>query len=55
VAAIDMAAETVTLKGPDDELKVVEVRDPKNLENVDVGDAVVITYTEAVAVTLEKE
>ena len=55
VAAIDMAAETVTLKGPDGELKVVEVRDPRNLENVDVGDEVVITYTEAVAVTLEKQ
>ena len=30
-------------------------RDPKNLEKVKVGDRLVITYTEAVAVKVEKE
>jgi len=30
------------------------VKDPKKLENVQVGDQVVITYTEALAISLEK-
>lgn len=55
VAAIDKAAKTVTLEGPEDQRKVVQVEDPRNLENVEVGDEVVITYTEAVAATLQKQ
>jgi len=30
------------------------VRDPKNLENVKVGDQVEITYTEALAISVQK-
>jgi co-chaperonin GroES (HSP10) len=43
-----------TLKGPDGEVVDVKVRDPKNLENVNVGDQVVFTYTEGMAVSVEK-
>jgi hypothetical protein len=32
----------------------VKVQDPKNLENVKVGDQVAITYTEALAISVEK-
>jgi hypothetical protein len=44
----------VTLKGPGGKTVDVKVRDPKNLENVKVGDQVEITYTEAMAISVEK-
>ena len=44
----------VTLKGPGGKAVDVKVRDPKNLENVKVGDQVQITYTEALAISVEK-
>jgi ribosomal 50S subunit-recycling heat shock protein len=54
ITAIDMAAKTATLKGEDGKSVTVTPRDPKNLEKVKVGDRLVITYTEAVAVSVEK-
>jgi Cu/Ag efflux protein CusF len=54
IDAIDKAAETVTLKGPKGNTQVVKVRDPANLEKVAVGDHVIITYTEALAVDVAK-
>lgn len=50
IAAIDRAAGTVTLKGPEGNLRTFKARDPKNLERVAVGDLVDIDYTEALAV-----
>jgi len=44
----------VTLKGPEGKTVDVKVRDPKNLEKVKVGDQVVITYTQAFAIALDK-
>ncbi len=44
----------VTLKGPGGKSVDVKVRDPKNLEKVKVGDQVEITYTEALAISVEK-
>jgi hypothetical protein len=44
----------VTLKGPGGKTVDVKVRDPKNLENVKVGDQGEITYTEALAISVEK-
>ena len=54
IAAIDKKKPAVTLKGADGKTTTVKVRNPKNLENVKVGDQVVITYTEALALSLEK-
>ena len=54
VEKIDKKKMIATLKGPEGKVVDVKVRDPKNLENVNVGDQVVITYTEAVAVSVEK-
>jgi hypothetical protein len=54
VEKIDKKKMIATLKGPEGKVVDVKVRDPKNLENVQVGDQVVITYTEAVAVSVEK-
>jgi Cu/Ag efflux protein CusF len=50
IEAIDQATGTVTLKGPQGNSRTIKARDPKNLQKVQVGDLVDITYTEAVAV-----
>ena len=44
----------VTLRGPMDDLAVVKARKPENIKRLKVGDTVVITYSESVAVALEK-
>ncbi|MGH7393898.1 MAG: hypothetical protein ACREM3_31230 [Candidatus Rokuibacteriota bacterium] len=54
IAAIDKAARTVTVKGPRGNTETVKARDPKNLEKIKVGDLVEITYTQALAVSLDK-
>ena len=53
IAAIDKAAMTVTLRGPDGDLTTVKARDPQKLDRVAVGDLVDITYTEALAISVE--
>jgi Cu/Ag efflux protein CusF len=53
VQAIDAKKSYVTLKGPEGKTKEIKVKDPKNLKNVKVGDEVVFTYTEALAVSVE--
>ena len=44
----------VTLRGPDGKTVDVKVKDPKNIEKLKVGDQVVITYTQAFAIALDK-
>jgi hypothetical protein len=50
IEAINKDSETVTLKGPEGKTKTVKVRNPANLERVAVGDRVMITLTQAVAI-----
>jgi hypothetical protein len=54
ILAIDKAEQTVTLKGPDGTTVTVDVAVPENLEKVKVGDTIVMTYTEAVAMSIQK-
>ena len=54
VEAIDRKGHTVTFKGPEGNSVTVKAQDPKNLEKVKVGDQVEITYTEALAIAVEK-
>lgn len=54
IEAIDRRAGTVTLKEADGRVATIPVRDPSNLERVAVGDLVEITYTEAVAISVER-
>ena len=54
ITGIDKAAGTVTLQGPTGKATTIKARDPRNLDRVAVGDLVEITYTEAVAVSVEK-
>ena len=53
VEAIDKNKQYVTLKGTEGKSVEVKVRDPQNLEGVKVGDEVAITYTEALAISVE--
>jgi hypothetical protein len=53
IEAIHEAKGTVTLRGPGGKSVDVTARDPKNLKKVKVGDLVEITYTEALAVSIE--
>jgi Cu/Ag efflux protein CusF len=53
IAAIDKVAGTVTLRGPDGEDTTIKARNPDNLNRVSVGDLVDITYTEALAISVE--
>ena len=54
VADISPKKTYVTLKGPEGKTVDVKVRDPQNLKKVKVGDQVVITYTQAFAIALDK-
>jgi Cu/Ag efflux protein CusF len=54
ITKIDKKTDTVTLKGPKGKTVEVKVKDPTRLENVKVGDLVEITYTEAMAISVDK-
>jgi Cu/Ag efflux protein CusF len=54
ITAIDKKAHTVTVKGPRGGVETIKAKDPKNLEGLKVGDMVEITYTQALAVSLDK-
>jgi Cu/Ag efflux protein CusF len=54
ITAIDRKAHTVTVKGPKGGTETIKAKDPKNLEGLKVGDMVEITYTQALAVSLDK-
>ena len=45
---------SVTFKGPAGNTRTIKVLHPEKLEDVDVGDTVVITYAEAIALKVEK-
>lgn len=55
IEEMDKTRQTVVLRLPDNELLPVKAMDPANLEKVRVGDTIVITYREALAVSLEKQ
>jgi len=54
VEAIDKETPSITLRGPEGNVATVIVMDPKNLEKVKVGDKLAITYTEALAISVER-
>jgi Cu/Ag efflux protein CusF len=53
IEAIDTEAGTVTLKSAEGESVTTKVSDPEKLKLVRVGDLVELTYTEAVALSVE--
>jgi Cu/Ag efflux protein CusF len=54
VSAVDKDAKTITLKGPKGRTLTLDVHDPQKLEVVKVGDPVVATYYEAIAIEVKK-
>jgi hypothetical protein len=54
IEGLDRPTETVTLKGPRGRYAAVQVADPANLPHLRIGQSVVVTYTEALALSIEK-
>lgn len=50
VEAVDLAAPSVTVKGPKGRVVTLAVSDPKHLENVKAGDTVDVTYYESLLI-----
>lgn len=53
VQAIDAKIPSVTIKAEDGSVMSFKIEDPKNLTGVKVGDKVQITYTRALAISVE--
>jgi hypothetical protein len=54
ITAIDRKAQTVTIKGPRGSTETIKVKDAANLKGVEAGDVAELTYTQALAVTLDR-
>jgi len=54
VEAVDRANSSLTIKGPKGNSHTVKVKDPDKLANLEVGEGLVLTYTEAFAVEVTK-
>ena len=55
VEEINLEMNTFKLKGPDGTVNEYVARNPENLKRAAVGDLVVITITEALAITVEEQ
>lgn len=53
VQAIDLPNMRVTLQGPMGDLVIVKARNRQNVERLKINDTIVITFSEAMAVSLE--
>jgi hypothetical protein len=53
VTAIDQKAKTMSLTGPRGNVVTLDVQNPDQFKVVKMGDEVLVTYTEAVAVSIE--
>jgi hypothetical protein len=53
VTAINKKASTISLKGPRGNVVTLDVRNPDQFKVVKLGDEVLVTYTEAIAVSVE--
>jgi hypothetical protein len=54
IEGLDRPTQTVTVKGPMGRYHTVRVADPANLTKMRIGENIVVTYTEALAVSVEK-
>ena len=53
VTKVDPKSKTIDLKGPRGNTVTLDVQNPEHFKVVKVGDEVLVTYTEAVAVSVE--
>jgi hypothetical protein len=54
VEGLQRPTRLVTLKGPRGNYLSVRAKDPKRLEKLHLGDTIVVTFTEALAIAVEK-
>lgn len=54
VEGLDRPTQTITVKGPRGNFLTARVADPARLTQVRIGETIVVTYTEALAISLEK-
>lgn len=54
IEGIDRSTSTITVKGPRGRYVTARVEQPSVLEKMKLGDTIVITYTEAIGLSLEK-
>jgi hypothetical protein len=54
IEGLDRSTETVTVKGPLGNYLTVRVADPAILTQLRIGENIVVTYTEALAISLDK-
>ncbi len=54
VEGLDRPTRSVTLRGPLGNFLTVRARDVNNFQRLHLGDTIVVTYTEALAVSLDK-
>ena len=54
IEGLDRPTRSLTLKGPRGNYVTVRARDVNNLQKLRLGDTIVVTYAEALAVSLEK-
>ena len=54
IEGLDRPTQTITVKGPRGNYLTTRVADPSNLTKMRIGETIVVTYTEALAISLEK-
>lgn len=54
VEGLDLPTQSVTLKGPLGNYATIRAKDVAKLKQLHLGDTILVTYTEALAVSLEK-
>jgi hypothetical protein len=54
VVGLDLPTQSVTLQGPRGNSGSIRLEDVEKLRQLHLGDTVVVTYTEALAISLQK-
>jgi hypothetical protein len=54
IEGLDRPTQTITVKGPRGNYLTARVADPSKLTQMRIGENIVVTYTEALAISLEK-
>lgn len=54
IEGLDRPTQTITVKGPRGKYFTARVADPSRLEQARIGETIVLTFTEAVAISLKK-
>lgn len=55
IEGMNRVTRTVMLKDPDGDFHIIEDVDPAKMEGVALGDTIIVTYTEAFALELERQ